>query len=189
MARTAIVDGSSMLEALAAPGPHPDREEHLGLYGQFMGAWDFDWTGYDADGAVSQAAVGEWLFDWGLHGRAVVDVWICPSRAEREKEGAPYGEHGVTVRFYDPAIDAWRVTWMGPAFGNVRPFVARQEGDEIVQRGETPDGHQLQWIFSDVTDNSFRWRSQLSEDGGETWRIRERMEVRRRPTSGGMDSG
>jgi len=180
MANTFTTDRSSMLEALWAPGPHPDRAEHLDLYGQFVGEWDFDWTGYDTNGEASQTAVGEWLFDWGLDGRAVVDVWICPSRTERARDDAPSGEHGATVRFYDPAIEAWRVTWMGPAFGNVRAFIATLEGDEIVQRGTTPDGHELRWIFSDITRDSFRWRSQVSEDGGGNWRIRERMEVRRR---------
>jgi hypothetical protein len=169
-----------MAEALWASGPHPEYERELALYGRFVGAWDFDWTGFDEEGNVAQTAPGEWLFDWGLEGRAVVDVWICPNRTERVKEGAPKGEWGVTVRFYDPEIDAWRVTWHGPGFGNVRPFIAKEEGDEIVQRGTTADGEPMRWVFSDVTAHTFEWRSEISKDGSETWRKREHMSVRRR---------
>jgi hypothetical protein len=56
--------------------------------------------------------------------------------------------------------------------------VARQEGDEIVQEGATPDGDPLRWTFSDITPRSFRWRSQVRD--GDGWRLRERMLVRRR---------
>jgi hypothetical protein len=55
--------------------------------------------------------------------------------------------------------------------------VASQRGDEIVQEGATPEGEALQWIFSDVTSESFNWRSQLQRADG--WHVRERMVVRR----------
>jgi hypothetical protein len=170
---------TGMLESLGAPGPHPDFEDQLALYGQFVGDWEFDYTGYDDDGSMGARAVGEWHFAWALDGRAVADVWICPSRSERMKEGAPPGEYGVTVRFYDASIEAWKVTWHGPAFGNVRVFTAKREGDEIVQRGTTPDGKPLQWIYSDVAGDTFHWRSQISDDDGATWRLREEFDVRR----------
>jgi hypothetical protein len=171
-----------MLEALASDGPSPEIPEEEDLYGRFVGSWDFDYTAYGAEGDVTKA-VGEWHFAWALDGRAIVDVWICPSRAEREREGAPPGEYGVTVRFYDASVGGWRSTWHGPAFGNVRPFVAKREGDEIVHRGVTSEGHALHWIFSDIRDDAFHWRSVVSEDDGATWRMREEFDARRRPAS------
>jgi len=149
------------------------------LYGRFVGEWDFDWTGYDADGDELLTTRGEWLFAWTLQGRAVQDIWICPARDLYDSPDCPpQREYGTTVRFYDAGADVWRVVWCGPGFGNLRPFVATQQGDEIVQEGTTPDGEPLHWIFSDITPTSFEWRSRILHDG--EWRPRERMSVRRR---------
>jgi hypothetical protein len=168
-----------MLEALTADGPARGLEDKLMLYGQFVGEWEFDWTGYDAAGNETLTAPGEWCFAWVLQGRAVQDVWICPARdLYGSPDCPPQREYGTTVRFYDPEADLWRIVWCGPGFGNLRTFLATQRGDEIVQEGTTPDGEPLNWIFSDITASSFRWRSQVLR--GDDWRLRERMSVRRR---------
>jgi hypothetical protein len=171
---------TDMLESLAASGPHPEHREDLMLFGQFIGSWDFDWTGYQPDGTTITAR-GEWHFGWVLEGRAVEDVWICPSRAERERGDTRQGEFGATLRVYDPSIGSWRCTWHGPSFGNHRIFMAGLRGDEIVLEGETPEGNPLHWTFSDIQPDSFRWRDEVSEDGGNTWRLQEEMDVKRRP--------
>jgi hypothetical protein len=166
------------LEALAADGPAPEHAEELMLYGRFVGSWEFDWTGFDADGNELLTTQGEWIFTWVLQGRAVQDVWICPSRALRALPDAPQpGEYGTTIRFYDPALGAWRVTWHGPGYGNLRTFVASEQDGRIVQEGATPDGKPLQWIFHDIAADSFSWTSQLLGEGG--WRVQEQMAVRR----------
>jgi hypothetical protein len=53
-------------------------------------------------------------------------------------------------------------------------------GQAIVQDGETEEGQPMQWIFSEIAVNSFTWRSVSSNDG-ETWQLREEMNVRRKP--------
>lgn len=165
--------------ALWADGPDPGAREALQLFGQFVGEWDFDWIGYNPDG-TALTVPGEWIFAWALQGRAIQDVWICPSRAERHKPGRPAGEYGTTLRFYDPALDAWRITWIGPAFHRVRTLIGRQVGADIVlEDSDTADGI-TQWIFSEITAQSFHWRSVTSVDQGRTWHLNEAMAVRRR---------
>ena len=166
-----------MLDALAAGGPNPEHADELMLFGQFVGEWDFEWTGFEADGNPTISAEGEWLFSWVLEGRAVQDVWICPSRRLRGAPGVPRGEYGTTVRFYDPEQACWRIVWVGPGYGNVRTFLGFPRDGEIVLEG-TPDDEPLHWIFSDITEASFDWRSQTLRDG--EWRLGERMAVRRR---------
>jgi hypothetical protein len=144
-----------MQEALAAAGPNSEHAQELMLFGQFVGAWDLDWTGWEADG-TPRSAKGEWHFDWILEGRAVQDVWILPSRSVRAETGEPPGEYGTTIRFYDPRASVWHVTWNGPVNGTVRTFTASALGDEIVLEGMTAEGQPMRWIFSDVTDRSFR---------------------------------
>ena len=167
--------------ALFAGGPISDGRYPLARmleYGQFIGVWDFDWRGRRSDGEW-QTAEGEWHFYWALEGRAVCDTWIIPKLAARRQPEAPAGEYGLTVRFFDPAVDAWRVTWNGPVNGNVRRFTAQVRGSEIVQDSLDELGTK-RWVFADITPDSFRWRSELSHDQGQSWDLIEEMLCRRR---------
>jgi hypothetical protein len=167
------------VDALLATGPAPELAFELDLYGRLVGEWDFDYTNYVGGGEPLRTR-GEWLFFWILEGRAVGDVWICPARDVRGTPAAPAAEpeHGMTIRFYDRALDAWRVVWNGPHYGAQQTFVARERSGDIVQEGTRADGREVQWIFSNVTEQTFDWRSQ--ERDGDTWRVRERIAARRR---------
>jgi hypothetical protein len=168
---------SALADALVADGPDPDHAEALMLFGQFVGEWELDWTGYDEAGNETMTERGEWIFGWVLEGRAVQDVWIIPGRGRR---GSRAGEYGTTVRFYDSELDAWYVTWNGPINRARRTFLGRRSGDEIVLEGRTEDGSLMRWIFSEIGEGSFHWRSVCSTDGEKTWRRREEMRVRRK---------
>ena len=165
-------------QGLAADGPAADLAEKLMLFGQFVGDWDVDFTVHGPDGA-KQTARAEWHFGWVLEGRAVQDVWIVPRRGERDKAGPVKSDYGTTIRFYDPALDAWRVVYVSPLHGDLLTFVAREVGDEIVLEGHDPEGAPMRWIFSEITAESFRWRRVVSPDGGKTWRLHKEMSVRR----------
>jgi hypothetical protein len=170
------VETNSLLDALQASGPHPDLAEHLMLFGQFVGAWDVDVTNFNHDGTW-QEFKSEWHFGWVLEGRAVMDVWITPRRSVRG-DAKPY-EYGASLRFYDPDIQAWRSTWIGPVRHLVRTFIAKQVGDEIVMEGSAaPDLH-LRWVFSEIAPTSFHWRNQESTDGGATWLTVQTMVAQR----------
>jgi hypothetical protein len=113
-----------------------------------------------------------------LNGRAVQDVWILPSRDERARLGIEPVEWGTAVRFYDPAIGAWRVNWSGPGRGRAYAFVARERGDEIVLEGEGDAGAQLRWTFCEITGDRFRWTNEIMWPG-EDWILQQEMDVRR----------
>jgi hypothetical protein len=166
----------SLLDVLGARGPHPDLAEQLMLFGQFVGAWDVDVTNIGPDGTRTELR-GEWHFGWVLEGRAVMDVWITPRRSLRDQTNAY--EYGATLRFFDPALQAWRSTWIGPMRHLVRPFIARQVGDEIILEGGFEPGNQVRWIFSQITPTSFRWRNMESSDDGVTWTIVQEMAAQR----------
>jgi hypothetical protein len=165
---------------LAAAGPHPEHATELMLFGQFVGEWEFEWACYgDTDERVLTEQ-GEWIFAWVLEGRAIQDVWIIPGRDRRDRPDAPAGEYGTTIRVYDPQLDAWLVTWHGPINRARRLFIAREIGSEIVLDGQTEQGHPMRWVFSEITERSFRWSSVVSTDEERTWQLREEMDVRRR---------
>jgi hypothetical protein len=168
----------AILEGLLASGPHPDEASKLQLFGQFVGDWDADWTGYQETGEVSQTGKGEIHFAWVLDGRAIQDVWIFPTR-EDLRRGLPIDEWGSTFRLYDPSLDAWNIFFHSPVNHRVRSMIARPVGDEIWIEGPNPKGQPLRWIFSQITSHSFLWSNFVSEDGGQTWRLQEEVEAHR----------
>ena len=172
---------SAMIEALRSDGPHPQLAPKLQLFGQFVGSWDVEITNHKADGS-REVVQGEWHFGWVLEGRAIQDVWIAPKRSLRETSRGITGDYGATLRFYDPKIDAWRSTWIGPVKGYVLPFIARQVGDEIVLEGNFESGKSRKWIFSDITNESFKWRAIESDDGWLTQQKVQEMSARRKET-------
>jgi hypothetical protein len=164
-------------DVFLAEGPDLALADKLQLFGQFVGSWDVEVTNHRPDGS-SETIPAEWHFAWALGGRAIQDVWIAPSRAERVS--GRDGEWGATMRFYDEAIDAWRSTWIGPRNRVVMPFLARSVGDEIVLEGSFEDGVRTRWIFSEITRDSFSWRAVDSKDDGESWTLLQEMKARRR---------
>ena len=176
-----------MIELLAARGPLPEYADRLIVFGRLVGSWDIDARYFDRNGEVTRERRGEWHFGWVLEGRAIQDVIITPPLDEQRRTGAPVREYGTTLRAYDPRTDTWRVTYVAPVFGATVNLVAREAGNEIVLEGTGPDGKQLRWVFSDLTEETFRWRGYESDDGGRTWFMDEEMHLRRRAEWPGAD--
>jgi hypothetical protein len=182
LAGSAVADEAPMtpmLEALAATGPNPALADKLRLYGQFVGSWDLDVDWYPA-GAPEWHEKGEWHFAWVLDGRAVQDVWIFPARAQRSAANEPWHFYGSTFRFYDPASDAWHITYFEPT----RPFAVRQVGravgDDVVQLADEVNGLIRRWRFVEIRASSFRWLGEVSPDKGATWTLELEMRAYRR---------
>ena len=165
--------GHGLIEALHVGGPAPEHAHALMLFGQFVGSWTLAWAGTDPEGRPA-SLTGELHFGWVLGGRAVQDVWIVPGRGEPGEGQPPLAFHGSTIRFYDPAIGAWRSTWIEPVNGRVRRFVGRPDGGDILLVSDEDDP-QLRWRFTDITPESFRWRAESSRDQGASWRFDEEM--------------
>jgi hypothetical protein len=169
------------LAALDARGPAADRTGKMDLYGWLIGSWDLDVTGFLADG-TQRRRPGEWHFGWALEGRAIQDVWIVPARGPKRAgdAAANVNSYGTTLRTYDPRIDAWHIQWTDPVTQTYFTMVGRKEREDIVQLGSAPDGTKIRWSFSEITTNSFRWRGEVSSDGGVTWRVNVEFLARRK---------
>lgn len=168
------------IDAFLADAPLPRLRDQLQTFGQFVGSWDLTVTNHTETG--SSTMPGEWHFAWALGGRAIQDVWIAPSRAERASAelGPHRGEWGTTLRFYDQEMEAWRSTWIGPNHAVVMPFIGRLVGEEIVLEGSFESGVLSRWIFSDIAPTHFHWRSIDSVDDGTSWRLLQEMAASRR---------
>ena len=161
---------------LDSPGPAPERADQLRLYAFLIGHWTTRIVAYEDDGTRHESR-GEIHAGWVLEGRAIMDVWLTPPRAER-RPGAPLPAlpvtgawYGTTLRVYDPKLDAWHVQWSDPATQFYARQVGRAQGADIVQLGALPNGAELRWRFTEIEPDSFHWLGEVSTDGGATWRL------------------
>ena len=53
------------------------------------------------------------------------------------------------------------------------------DGETIVQEGKGAGANPIRWSFSDIAPKSFRWRGEVSADGGATWRLNVEFFARR----------
>ena len=174
-----LVYVNRFLEALSFDGPAADRVSKMMLYGQFVGPWDLRVVDHDPDGS-RQEGIGEVHFGWVLEGRAVQDVWISPPRNMRKNLSTTRNTYGTTLRVYDPNIDAWHILWINPITQAYDVMIGRKIGDEIVQEYRDGDGTLNQWIFSEITPESFHWIGRSSKDGGKSWNVETEFFARRR---------
>ena len=144
----------------------------------FAGTWNGALKYLDAEG-IRRETTAEVHFGWVLEGRAIQDVWIAPSRHGR-KEGERLLIYGSTFRVYDPQNDLWHITWIDPVKQVCNRMTGRKIGDEIVQEYRTEDGKRVQWLFTEITADSFHWINRESANDGGNWNVRGEFFLRRR---------
>jgi len=167
-------------EALLARGPAADRAANMMLYGQFVGSWDGKVVVHAVGGGRRESS-SEVHFGWVLGGRAVQDVWIAPSRHARQ-HAEQDRMYGTTLRVYDPRSDVWQITWIDPVRQVYDRMIGRKVGDDIVQEYRNEQGTRCQWLFTEITAQSFHWISRDCADEREAWNLRAEFFLRRRTT-------
>ena len=165
--------------ALLATGRSSEIPDAADVYGWLIGSWELDVLHYWVD--VSERGIkSEAHFAWVLEGRAVQDVWIVPRRSSRTAElGKTNNTYGTTLRVWDGAIQAWRVSWINPVTGARAELIGRWSGKDIVQIGTHADGTPIRWIFSEITPDSFRWTGEALNPDGQTWRLEGEFRAKR----------
>lgn len=163
------------IEGLPAPRPAPGLKSKLRLFGQFVGDWEIVELRSSGSRGHSETMTGEVHFNWVLGGRAIQDVW-----GHHDRRTGQFVPWGTTVRYYAPALGAWRSTWIAPGQRFVRRFVGRQVGSEIVLKEEPRGLRTEQWIFSDIRRNSFNWRAVRRRSKSGPWETIETMRIERR---------
>jgi hypothetical protein len=167
-------------DVLISSAPRADLVDHLAHFAPLIGSWSLEVENVLPDGTV-HTTDGEWHFSWALDGRAVADVWISPARATRAAQGVD-GEWGMTLRFYDADLGAYRSTWHGPGRGWVIPVVGRPTADGLQLDGDLDRGAgrvPVRWTFSELTAESFRWQAEEGVAGETDMRVRQRFRARR----------
>ena len=128
-------------------------------FAPLLGDWEFDYVE-----CTGIKAKGEWYFRRGLDGMAIVDIFICPSRATRDVNPQPHAEYGMTIRTYNFGKCCWDMIYTCPKYTS--SLQAEKEGDSIVCKNlKKPEN---KWIFKEITGVSFHWQNvDIAEDGEE----------------------
>src|ERR1700685_1186706 len=136
--------------ALLADKPSPELEENAYLYDWLIGSWDISAIDYLDDQEIIRIE-GEWHFSRILEGRAVQDVYIVPRRNLRNPfTSKTRNRYGSTIRYYDAAIEALRLTVINPVSGACDQLIAKKVGKDIVQEGKDAFGNLMRWSFIDI---------------------------------------
>jgi hypothetical protein len=165
---------------LASSGRSPEIPAAADAYGWLVGDWELDVLHYWGRDVAARRIKGEVHAGWVLEGRAVQDVWIMPRRAERTLPlDKQLNMYGTTLRVFDPALAAWRITWSNPAGNHYEEQVGRKSGDDIVQIGKRPDGTSTRWSFTEITPDSFHWLGEALYPNANTWTLEGEFRAKR----------
>ena len=173
-----VASCTGFVDALIVDKRSPDIPESEDVYGWLIGSWEFTVAHYPDPSAAG--AKGEIHFARTLEGRAVQDVWIMPRRADRpSKLNEKVTLYGTTLRIWDAASKAWRVTWINGTTGTRDELVGRWSGKDIVQIGTHSDGRTIRWIFNEISKDSFRWVGEVLNPDGATWTLEAEFRAKR----------
>jgi len=165
------------IDALVATSRHDSIPVEMDIYAPVLGDWEI--TGTEHVTNPPRPVKMKVNFARALDGRAIQDVWSWAIDPNLPATGANLGS-GTTLRVYDPEERLWRVTWIDPVKRNRVQLEAGKVGADIVQLGTNARGEPRRWIFSDITADSFTWRGEGSEDGGQTWKLYAEYFAKRR---------
>lgn len=160
----------NLQSVLAARGRSPEIPEADDVYGWLAGSWKLTVLHYRAQNVSDLDLEGEAHFGWVLEGRAIQDVWIMPRRTIRtpgiDKVNNMFG---TTLRVWDDAIRAWRISWINPVRGHREEQIGRRVGNDIVQIGARSDGTPTRWRFTEISSDQFHWIGESLKPDGQTW--------------------
>jgi hypothetical protein len=164
---------------LAASARSAEIPESADVYGWLIGSWELDVVHY-GENVAAQRIKAEAHFGWILEGRAVQDVWIMPDRPNRSALlQKTFNMYGTTIRIWDPAISAWRVTYFNPVTGQRDELIGRWSGKDISQAGTHANGVPIRWMFTEITADSFHWIGEALQPDAKTWKIEGEFRARR----------
>lgn len=142
------------VSALLNGGVENRIPEEYDWYAPLLGDWDFDY--YEiTEGKRTRHVKGEWIFRRILDGTGIEDLFICPSRATRETNPQPDGEYGTAVRMFNPAKKGYDMVYTTKGY-MLRLEIHKEKEMIVCTVLDIPDE---QWVFSEITENTFHWQN------------------------------
>jgi hypothetical protein len=156
---------SSAIAAPASPTPEMDHQHDFDFE---FGAWDTHIRRLLHPFTHSS----EWVDYAGLS--TVRKVWDGKANlGELKVEGDHGGIQGMSLRLYEPESHQWRISWANAKDGELgTPMLGKfTQGRGEFYNSETLNGAQIfvRFVFSDITQSTFRLEQAFSNDGGKSW--------------------
>jgi len=154
----------------------PDAPPETRDFGRLVGLWRTEQSVMGPEGSWMGSAPGYWAWKYALGGFAVRDLWFQPEADLTPNMTHLNRDYMLTgMRIYDVRANEWKVAWMANGRGTLQgadfgTFVAEEESGNVIMSGPPIPGVGHQRVkFEGITDDSFEWYSEFSQDGGETW--------------------
>ena len=164
LAQTASTSAQSGSSA-ATSAPYTcgdDTERHR--FDFWLGAWDVTTEG--------GTKVGESIIETASNGCAILENWA----------GAK-GGRGKSLNSYNPEQKQWQQFWIG-SDGDVHEYRSSQsDGKSLIffMKRDTSPQKIVRLTFTPIDKDTVRQHSELSEDGGQTWKTEYDFYYHRRP--------
>ena len=128
--------------------------------------------------------LGEWDLTWGEDGRGSNRITSRYGGCviEENFNGAPSMEfQGMSVSTYNPKIQKWQQTWVDSQGSYIHLTGEFEDGKMVlINKPPTSDGQVLfRMVFYNITEDSFEWDWERSEDGGENWELHWQIHYQR----------
>lgn len=136
--------------ALCSTRRNPDLPAECDWFAPLLGDWTFTYT--EPDGRTIQ---GEWFFRRALDGMAIEDLFICPSRATREKDPQPDAEYGAAIRMFSAKTKSYDMTYVCSKY-TTRLTVQYVDGAIVCTVLDDPDNR---WMFDRIGTDTFHWQN------------------------------
>jgi hypothetical protein len=141
----------------------------VNIYDWLIGSWNVDAIDYLENNEIIKSQ-GEWHFAYVLEGRAIQDIWIAPKRSLRNPGLIqPRNRYGSTIRYFDTETKKWCITWFNPVSSVTSKLYGWKNGANIIHEGKDENGNIMRWTFDNITDQSFHWKGEMSNDNGKTF--------------------
>jgi len=165
---------------------NPKAPKETEEFGQLAGVWQCTNFAF-VNGQWFSGWPATWVWKYVLDGFAVQDLWfqkeenLPPPRVSLHRDYS-----GTNMRIYDTAKEKWEIMWFHNGLNSkgtpngTSQFEAEFMDDQIIMTPKNPGSGTLRRIvFHNITADSFDWKSETSEDEGETWKPRFRIEGKR----------
>lgn len=165
--------------ALTAAEPPEEPSAASAAEAQSDGARDFDFEFGEWRASISRRVApltgsDEWV---EYEGTSVVHpLWDGRANIGELKVSGPAGAiEGLSLRLYDPQSRLWSVHWANARNGQLTAplYGGFEDGVGTFYNQEMYDGRAVyvRFIFSGITERSFKIEQSFSADGGESWEV------------------
>jgi hypothetical protein len=166
--------------------PNEQAPPETKQFGQLTGIWYCSGFQLDPVGKVDQVPYKAfWAWKYILDGYGVQDYFY---QGQNEFRYWDYFKRGLSLtqlRVYDPVDSLWKIAFIKDSAGKIPgkmfgTFTAKMQGDELIMEPDAQNTEvKSRIVFYGMSENSFEWKAEKSDDSGKTWTVLMSLSAKR----------